>query len=74
MTARMCSIGRRRTSDTSNGIDPQAYLASIFARTAEGYPINQIDELLPRTADLSAEQRVHAGDPYGYRIKLPWTS
>ena len=30
-----------------NGVDPQAYLADIFARLVEGHPINRIDELLP---------------------------
>ena len=32
-----------------NGIDPQAYLADILARIANGYPINRVDELLPWT-------------------------
>ena len=32
-----------------NGIDPNAYLADIFARLAAGHPINRIDELLPWT-------------------------
>jgi transposase len=32
-----------------NGIDPQAYLADILARIANGHPINRIDELLPWT-------------------------
>lgn len=30
-----------------NGIDPQAYLADIFARIASDHPINRIDKLLP---------------------------
>ena len=30
-----------------NGVDPEAYLADIFARLVEGHPINRIDELLP---------------------------
>ena len=30
-----------------NGIQPHAYLADVFARFAAGYPINQIDDLLP---------------------------
>jgi transposase len=30
-----------------NGVDPQAYLADIFARLVEGHPINRLDELLP---------------------------
>jgi transposase len=30
-----------------NGVDPEAYLADIFARLVEGYPINRLDELLP---------------------------
>jgi hypothetical protein len=32
-----------------NRIDPQAYLADILARIANGHPINRIDELLPWT-------------------------
>lgn len=32
-----------------NGIDPQAYLADILARIANGHPINRIDEFLPWT-------------------------
>jgi hypothetical protein len=32
-----------------NGIDPQAYLADILARIANGHPINRLDELLPWT-------------------------
>jgi transposase len=32
-----------------NGIDPQAYLADILVRIANGLPINRIDELLPWT-------------------------
>jgi hypothetical protein len=31
------------------GIDPQAYLADILARIANGHPISRIDELLPWT-------------------------
>ena len=30
-----------------NGVDPGAYLTDIFARLAEGHPINRLDELLP---------------------------
>jgi hypothetical protein len=30
-----------------NGVEPRAYLADVFARFAAGYPINQIDHLLP---------------------------
>jgi transposase len=30
-----------------NGVDPQAYLADIFARLVEGHPINRLEELLP---------------------------
>jgi transposase len=30
-----------------NGVAPHAYLADVFARFAAGYPINQIDDLLP---------------------------
>jgi transposase len=30
-----------------NSIDPQAYLADILARIANGHPINRLDELLP---------------------------
>jgi transposase len=30
-----------------NGVDPEAYLADIFARLVEGHPINRLDELLP---------------------------
>jgi len=30
-----------------NTVDPQAYLADIFARLAAGHPINRIGELLP---------------------------
>ena len=30
-----------------DGIDPQPYLADIFARLVEGHPINRLDELLP---------------------------
>ena len=30
-----------------NAVDPQAYLADIFARLVEGHPINRLDELLP---------------------------
>jgi transposase len=32
-----------------NRVDPQAYLADILARIANGHPINRIDELLPWT-------------------------
>lgn len=30
-----------------NGVAPHAYLTDVFARFAAGYPINQIDDLLP---------------------------
>jgi transposase len=30
-----------------NGIDPQAYLADVFARLVAGHPINRLDDLLP---------------------------
>ncbi len=30
-----------------NGVDPQDYLADIFASLVESHPINRIDELLP---------------------------
>jgi transposase len=30
-----------------NGVDPQAYLADIFARIVAGYPANRLDDLLP---------------------------
>ena len=30
-----------------NRVDPEAYLADIFARLVEGHPINRLDELLP---------------------------
>jgi hypothetical protein len=30
-----------------NGLDPQAYLADVFARLIGGHPVNRIDELLP---------------------------
>jgi transposase len=32
-----------------NGIDPQAYLADILTRIANGHPINRLEELLPWT-------------------------
>ena len=35
-----------------NGIDPQAYLADIFARIADGHPISRLDELLPWRSTL----------------------
>jgi transposase len=30
-----------------NSVDPQAYLADVFAHLVEGHPINRLDELLP---------------------------
>ena len=30
-----------------NDVDPEAYLADVFARFAEGHPINRLDEFLP---------------------------
>jgi transposase len=30
-----------------NGVDPEAYLADIFARLVEGHQINRLDDLLP---------------------------
>jgi transposase len=30
-----------------NGVDPQAYLADVFAQLVAGYPINRLEELLP---------------------------
>lgn len=30
-----------------NGLDPEAYLASVLDRLARGHPINRLDELLP---------------------------
>lgn len=30
-----------------NGIDPQAYLADLFARLVSGHPLSRLDELLP---------------------------
>jgi transposase len=30
-----------------NGVDPQAYLADVFAQIVAGYPINRLEELLP---------------------------
>lgn len=30
-----------------NSVDPQAYLADVFARLVAGYPINHLDRLLP---------------------------
>lgn len=30
-----------------NGLDPEAYLADVIARLAQGHPINRLDELLP---------------------------
>ncbi len=30
-----------------NGLDPQAYLADVFARLVAGHPVNRLDELLP---------------------------
>jgi hypothetical protein len=30
-----------------NGVDPQAYLADVFARLVAGYPINRLHQLLP---------------------------
>jgi transposase len=41
-------LGHPRLIDR-DGIDPQAYLADILARIANGHPINRIDEFLPWT-------------------------
>jgi hypothetical protein len=30
-----------------NGLDPEAYLADVIARLAQGHPINRLAELLP---------------------------
>jgi hypothetical protein len=30
-----------------NGVDPQAYLADVFARLAADHPVNRLDEMLP---------------------------
>ena len=30
-----------------NGVDPQAYLASVLARLVNGWPMRRIDELMP---------------------------
>jgi len=30
-----------------NNVDPEAYLADVFARLVAGYPVNRLDELLP---------------------------
>ena len=30
-----------------NGVDPQAYLADVFARLVAGHSINELDQLLP---------------------------
>jgi len=30
-----------------NGVDPQAYLADVFAQLVAGYPINRLEEQLP---------------------------
>jgi hypothetical protein len=31
----------------TNNVDPEAYLADIFARLVAGHPVNRLDELLP---------------------------
>jgi len=30
-----------------NGVDPQAYLASVLSRLVSGWPMRKIDELMP---------------------------
>jgi transposase len=41
-----------------NGLDPQAYLADVFARLVAGHPVNRLDELLPwRWAQARQAQR-----------------
>lgn len=30
-----------------NGLDPEAYIAAVLDRLANGHPINRVDELLP---------------------------
>ena len=40
-----------------NGVDPEAYLADIFARLVEGHPINRLDELLPWTWAAAHQDR-----------------
>jgi hypothetical protein len=30
-----------------NGVDPQAYLASVLSRLVNGWPMRKIDELMP---------------------------
>ena len=30
-----------------NGVDPQAYLASVLSRLVNGWPMRRIDELMP---------------------------
>ena len=41
-----------------NGVEPQAYLTSVFSCLVAGYPANPLDELLPwRWAAAHPERR-----------------
>jgi transposase len=43
-----------------NAVDPQAYLADVLSRLVNGWPMRQIDELMPWAYAMPAPSRAVA--------------
>ena len=57
-----------------NDVDPEAYLADVFAHLVEGHPINRLDEFFPGIGPQLTKSKGPRNTAYGIRSSTVWES